>query len=196
MTYMLWPKKPMPLDFDIKKAIAAVAFLLQGQGKELDMFLGLKMLYLADKTALIQWGKTITGDSFVSMKKGPVLSRIYDLFRGTAKDKKSQQEWDTFFSQRVSNGVRLLKSVDTGILSQREMETLEKARQEILGCAPWEVADWLHQTCPEWEDPKGSSRPIDPEVILRNAGRTDDDIQTIKESNSTFVNTKEFLGIR
>jgi uncharacterized phage-associated protein len=191
----MWPQKPMPLDFDIKKAIAAVAFLLQQQGEQLDMFLGLKMLYIADKNALIHWGKTITGDSFISMKQGPVLSRIYDLFKGTAKDKKSQQEWNAFFSQKVNNAIHLLKPVDIGVLSQREKEILEKSRQEILSCAPWEVADWLHQICPEWQDPKGSSRPIDPALILRNAGRTDEEIKTIKESNSTFVSAKEFLGI-
>jgi hypothetical protein len=61
------PKKPIPLDFDIRKAIAAVAFLLKKQGGQLDMFLGLKTLYLADKMALIQWGKTITGDTFISL---------------------------------------------------------------------------------------------------------------------------------
>ncbi len=46
------------------------------------MFLSLKMLYLADKRALILWGKTITGDRFVSMQKGSVLSLIYNLFKG------------------------------------------------------------------------------------------------------------------
>src|ERR1700686_3569738 len=113
----------MLLTFEIRKAIAAVAFLLEKQGGQLDMFLSLKMLYLADKKSLIEWGKTITGDKFVSMPKGPVA-------------------------------------------------------------------------CPEWEDPKGSSIPINPRVILRNAGRTDEDIKTIEESNRAFVHTQELLGIR
>ncbi len=69
----------MTFDFDIRKTIAAVAFLAQKEDGELDMFLSLKMLYLADKRALILWGKTITGDRFVSMQKGPVLSLIYNL---------------------------------------------------------------------------------------------------------------------
>ena len=56
----------MLLIFDIEKTIAAVAYLVQREGGELDVFLAIKALYVADKDALIQWGKTITGDSFVS----------------------------------------------------------------------------------------------------------------------------------
>jgi uncharacterized phage-associated protein len=184
----------MHIEFDIRKAIAATAFLVNRQGGKLDMFLGLKMLYLADKNSLIKWGKTITGDKFVSMRRGPVLSRVYNLFKGEAV-RKHQQEWNASFSALVNQSIRLVKNVDTGILSKREMEALEGARRDINGCAPWDVAEWLHKACPEWEDPHGSSSPINTRVILKNAGRTAEEIKTIEESNSTFVNTKELLGI-
>lgn len=185
----------MTLKFDIRKAMAAVAFLMQREGGQLDMFLGLKMLYLADKNALIEWGKTITGDKFVSMPKGPVLSNVYNLFKGTAAAKK-QKEWDTHFSERVNHSIHLLKPVNTGVLSEREMDVLDTARKEVHSCAPWEVAKWLHDSCPEWKDPNGSSIPINPRVILRNAGRTEEDIKTIEESNRAFTQTNELLGIR
>jgi len=185
----------MQFIFDLRKAIAAVAFLLEKEGGQLDMFLGLKMLYLADKNSLIQWGKTITGDRFVSMPKGPVLSCMYNLFKGTAA-RKHQKEWDAYFSERVNHSVHLLKKVDTGVLSEREMDALDNARKEVKGYAPWEVADWLHKTCPEWQDPKGSSSPINPRLILRNAGRTPEEIRLIEESNRTFVHAQQLLGIR
>ena len=167
----------MTFDFDIRKTIAAVAFLAQKEDGELDMFLSLKMLYLADKQALIRWGKTITGDKFVSMQKGPVLSLIYNLFKGEEQSK-YQAEWDSVFSERVNHSIRLLRGVDIDVLSEREMEVLESARCQIHEFAPWEVARWLHQTCPEWSDPHGSSIPIDPATILRNAGKTDEEIAT------------------
>ncbi|MCU1307036.1 MAG: hypothetical protein JWN45_1731 [Acidobacteriaceae bacterium] len=185
----------MQFRFDIRKTIAAVAFLTEREGGSLDMFLSLKMLYLADKESLIRWGKTITGDSFVSMKNGPVLSEVYNLFKreGPTAD---QKEWDTFFSERVNHSIRLLRSVDVEILSEREMERLEEARQQINKFAPWTVADWLHKTCPEWEDPQGTSIPIDPDVILRNAGRTEEEIETIEESNRMYNQAKKLLGVR
>ena len=185
----------MQLQFDIKKTIAAVAFLMEREGGQLDLFLALKMLYLADKDALIRWGKTITGDSFVSMSKGPVLSEVYNLFKGEAP-RGDQQEWDAFFSERVNHSIHLLKPVDIDILSDREMNVLEEARRQIKSFAPWEIARWLHDTCPEWEDPQGSSLPIDPVTILRNAGRTEAEIEIMQESNRTFNQTRNMLGIR
>ncbi|MBL0158268.1 MAG: SocA family protein [Bryobacterales bacterium] len=37
----------------------------------------IKLLYLADREALLQWGRPITTDRWVSMDHGPVVSRIY-----------------------------------------------------------------------------------------------------------------------
>ena len=40
------------------------------------------MLYIADRIALDRLEMTITGDCYVSMKYGPVLSKVYDLIKG------------------------------------------------------------------------------------------------------------------
>ena len=183
----------MQFDFDIRKTIAAVAFLLSRERGELDMFFALKMLYLADKRALIGWGKTITGDKLVSMPKGPVLSKVYDLFKGTAP-REFQREWDAVFSERVNHSIHLLQNVDIELLSEREMEILESARKEIHSVAPWEISDWLHKICPEWEDPEGSSSPIEPETILRNAGKTEQEIQILDSSNEAFRYAKAIIN--
>ena len=129
--------------FDINKTIAALAFLARRQGAKLDMFLSIKRLYSADRRALASWGKTITGDKMVSMDKGPVLSTVYELFkgRGTADN---LREWKSYFGETVNNAV------------------------------------------PEWEDPHGGSRKIDPATILRNEGRTEDEIRMIEESAESF----------
>ena len=175
---------PIRLVFDLKKTISAVAFLAQRDG-HLDMFLSLKMLYLADKKALQSWGKTITGDKMVSMPKGPVLSTVYNLFKGEG-EVDDLNEWNSYFGETVNNKITLLKDADIGELSQDEIEALAGARAEVESYAPWSVADWLHKTCPEWEDPNGSSRPIDPAVILRNSGCTEDEIRMIEESTEVF----------
>jgi len=39
----------------------------------------IKLLYLADREALLRWGRPITTDCHVSMPKGPVVSQIYHL---------------------------------------------------------------------------------------------------------------------
>lgn len=42
-----------------------------------------KILYFADKSHLEKYGRTITGDSYVKMKFGPVPSRTYDLIKSS-----------------------------------------------------------------------------------------------------------------
>jgi len=185
----------MLFDFDIDKSIAAVTFLVQREGGEVDMFLSLKMLYLADKEALTKWGKTITGASFYSLPKGPILSEVYNLFKGTA-DKENQEKWDSYFAELVKHTIRLLQEGDVGLLSEREAEVLESARRKIHEIAPWKVADWLHKNCPEWQDPQGGSIPIDPSTILRNAGKSEEEIKLIEESNETMRFAKYILSGR
>jgi uncharacterized phage-associated protein len=183
----------MIFDFDIEKAIAAVTFLIQREGGEVDMFLSVKMLYLADKQALVNWGKTITGDSFYSLPKGPILSEIYNLFKGRGRQE-NQTMWDSHFTELVKNTIRPLREGDVGLLSEREAEVLESARRRIHEIAPWTVARWLHDTCPEWKDPHGSSIPIDPSIILRNAGKTEEEIRLIEESNESVRIAKLLLS--
>jgi uncharacterized phage-associated protein len=185
----------MLLNFDIEKTIAAVAYLVQREGGELDVFLAIKALYVADKDALIQWGKTITGDSFVSMDKGPVLSTTYNLFKGEGPESE-QAVWNANISGRVNHKVHLLHDVPLDALSEREIEALESARLQIQSMPPWRVARWLHDNCPEWQDPRGSSMPIDPSVILREAGISEEEIQGIEESNQAIQFAKYLLGSR
>lgn len=191
--FALYSPSEMIFDFDIDKAIAAVTFLLQREGGELNMFLSVKMLYLADKEALIHWGKPITGDSFYSLPKGPILSEIYNLFKGRGRPE-NQEIWDSYFTELVNNTIRPLREGEVGLLSEREAEVLESARSKIHEVAPWTVAKWLHETCPEWKDPHGSSTPIDPNIILRNAGKTEEEIRQIEESNETVRIAKLLLS--
>jgi uncharacterized phage-associated protein len=83
----------MLLDFDINKAIAATAYLIEHEGGTGDMFILVKQLYYADRSALIRWGNSITGDSLASLKKGPIVSGIYDLLKGKGTEK-YQIQWN------------------------------------------------------------------------------------------------------
>ena len=185
----------MEFRFDIRKAMASVAFLAGRAGGQVDMFLSLKTLYLADKRALTGWGRTITGDAFRALKKGPVLWTIYKLFKGTAYPR-IQQEWDANFTERVNHLIGVRKEISTDALSQREMEVLAWAQDEINGMAPWDVADWLHKTCPEWKDPGDNSLPITPEEILASAGRSAEEIAQLSESEHDFQQARLVLGAR
>lgn len=66
----------MRLRFNDRKATQAAALLLQLRGGKMSYMKLIKLLYLADREALLQWGRPITTDRYVSMNRDPVLSRI------------------------------------------------------------------------------------------------------------------------
>ncbi len=185
----------MLLDFDIKKAIAATAFLIEREGGSEDMFVLLKKLYYADRLGLIKWGKPITGDSLASLDKGPILSRVYDFLKGTGLEKDLIQ-WNDVVRREDNYRIVLRKEADKGVLSEREIETLEEARKTINEVPKRRLAKWLHEQCPEWEDPHGSSIPIDPSKILRIAGKSEDEIRQIEEANEELRFVNYLLGAR
>ena len=65
----------MLLDFNIDKSICATGYLIERAGGCEDMFMLLKKVYFADRSALIGWGQSITGDRLASLEKGPVVRR-------------------------------------------------------------------------------------------------------------------------
>jgi hypothetical protein len=183
------------LNFNIKKAKAAAAYLIEHSGGSQAMFYLIKMLYYADRTALINWGNSITGDSFASLQKGPIVSDIYNFLKVPAvgqPQSRNAVEWRESIGRRNSadNEIFVLQEVDQSVLSEREIEVLEQARL-VINQIHGSIAKWLHDNCPEWQDPRGSSIPIDPSVILRLAGRSEEEINELEETNHqvAFLNS-------
>ena len=46
----------------------------------------------------------------------------------------------------------------------------------------WEIVDYTHDNCPEWEDPNGSSSPIPLEQLFAAIGRSEDEATTLAAS--------------
>jgi len=171
----------MLLDFDINKAIAAAGFLLEREGGSDDMFPLIKKIYFADRSALIEWGQSITGDKLASLAKGPIVSGIYNLLKGKGEEE-NQIKWNNFIQRREPYTIKLRKAPEKGLLSKREKEVLEKSRMTIDSIRG-SIPTWLHRHCPEWTDPGQSSSPIDPSTILRLAQKSEEEIRRLEEAN-------------
>jgi hypothetical protein len=184
------------LRLDIDKAIAATAYLIQKAGGRYDVFVLMKTICLADRTALIKHGRTITGDRLVSMDKGPIVSGIYDLIKG--KEVRGHPDaltkWKKCITERQVHTLRLRCMPELGFLSVREIGTLDAAFQTISEIPPYWLSDWMRLNFQEWEDPKGSSVEIDPARILKTAKKSDEEIEEINEEISSVNLMKAFLG--
>lgn len=162
-----------------EKAAQAAAYLVKLHGGQINLMALIKLLYLADRTALIETGFPITGDQMVSMPHGPVLSQIYD----SAKWEIEGDPWNSYISERTGHEVFLVnENPSRGELSDYEIRVLEVIHSEFGHMNQFKLRDLTHDL-PEWRDPQGSSLPIDPLTILRAVGRSGEDIAQLSQQS-------------
>lgn len=170
--------------FDERKSAQASAFLLHKAGGSLPLLKLIKLLYLAERLSLQRYGDTITGDQFVAMPHGPVLSKTLDLINGFEQSK--QGGWETWISDRANHSVSLkdrsmIRSADDLLaLSETDLECLDAVWAEFGHWDKFKLRDYTHsQACPEWEDPRGSSRPIPPARLLKALGYKPEQVEAL-----------------
>jgi hypothetical protein len=176
--------------FDIRKAVAATGYLCELNDGSLDMLKCIKMLYIADRNALVEWHRPITGDEFWSLQHGPILSRIYDLIRGRIFGPE-MEIWQGVFNPRKGDMVSLRGGIrlDTRPLSRREKHALDESFARIQPLSIGQVIDLVHKF-PEWKDPGSSSLPIDPKTIFYHENFGENAVKEIEEDLEAFQAAK------
>ena len=66
-------------------------------------------------------------------------------------------------------------------LSKADTDVLESIWNQFGSLSRWEIRDYTHQHCPEWEDPHGSSRPISFEKLFQSLGRSSDEAKRLAD---------------
>lgn len=131
----------------------------------------IKLLYLADREALLRLGHPITYDAYVSMDHGPVLSRTLNLITEEAPPD-TESVWRECISAPENYTVSQLTDCGTAALSEAEIEVLDDIFKQYGLMNRWELVDHVHRL-PEWVDPHGSAVPISYLDILLGAGKTE-----------------------
>jgi len=166
--------------FNEKKTAQAAAYLLTMCGGQLPYISLVKMLYLADRHTLIEIGQPITGDRYVSMKNGPVLSRVLDIIHMGEEPSRDGHEWLERISAPTGDGYTVrarTEAPDDSELSDYEIGVLQNVAETYGKMDRWDLVRFTH-TLPEWMNNR-SAIAIDPELILRAAGKSDEDIERI-----------------
>lgn len=161
--------------FDERKTAQAAAYLVFLKGGQMNYMALIKLLYLADRQSLQDIGLPITGDRMVSMPHGPVLSNTLDIIKGQPTDGLLFHE----YLQRSGYDVEAKQAFETDELSQFELETLKAVYEKYGHLNQWGLEDLTH-ALPEWIDPDGSSFPVDVTAILKDSGRSTEEIEELE----------------
>jgi uncharacterized phage-associated protein len=164
----------MSLRFNERKATEAAAFLLRLRGGRMHYLKLIKLLYLADREALLRWGVPITTDRYVSMDHGPVTSKIYNLI----VDEGDKPFWSEYVSAPADYQVTLLRDAPADQLSRAEESLLQEIFSRYGHLYRWDLVDVVHKL-PEWKDPNGSAIPISIRDILQGGGLSPDEADAI-----------------
>ena len=142
----------------------------------------LKFMYLTDREALRRWGAPVTNDRYVSMKLGPVLSGVYDLL---VVPSEVPTYWHRHISSPEKYEVSLIADPGDDQLSDAEEELMGEIFATYGNQSQWQLSDLTHEF-PEWQDPDGSSIPIDVKDILRAVGIDDAEADAIAKDLKGF----------
>lgn len=180
---------------DIEKLIQTTGYILKKYNGTLNYTKLIKILYLADRKAMSETGYSITGDSYVSMKDGPVLSSLYDLIKNRYYDRVVQYYWNSKFQTDGYSIYLVAQFIPDGLLSNFESETLDSTDRKFHYSSYSSLIDYVHdkKNCPEWKNTQ-SRIPISETEILRNVGFTDDDIRIIEEEKESYRKEAELIA--
>lgn len=145
--------------FNKRKAAQVAAFFSNREGDEIAVLKLTKLIYLSDRQHMDSHGFPILNDKLVSMTHGPVNSITNNLVNGNIPCK----DWDDFVSDRLEYCVGATKRFsedDLDELSDAELTSLHAVWDRFGAMDKWEIRDWTHSNCPEWEDPNGGVSDI------------------------------------
>lgn len=179
--------------FNVKKAAQVAAYFAKRGGGTINVLKLTKLIYLADREFLSRYDMPILWDRLVSMPHGPVNSDTYAWMDGQFGE---NQDWDAYLSDRNNHDVALanpeVAENDLDELSEAELEILDHTWRAFGHMDRFQLRDYTHKHCPEWENPEGSSSGIPYDRVLKylnkdHAVDTADDIESLRNLDRVFA---------
>lgn len=179
---------------NIDKLIQSVAYILSKNENKLNYTKLIKILYLSDRKAIFETGVSISSDTYVSMKDGPVLSGLYDLIKNKFSDKSVQFYWNSKFQTDGYDIYKIVDFIPKGELSDSDTETFDLMIEKFKDFSYSQMIDYVHnpENCPEWKNTH-SSIPLKKSEILHSMGFSDEIIQSVEDEDSFYQEEKKLL---
>lgn len=175
--------------FNQVKTAQVASWIIAKCGNPIEVLKLMKLLYLVDRRAMELYGYSVTGDRMVSMPHGPVLSQTLAVINGAGRPD-TQGGWDSRMTDREGRRIGLKPGVDVSPdaldeLSDMDLQIMEEVVNEHGARRAWDLREYTHNECPEWEDPQGSSRPISSEQLFSAFGFGDQKVARLSDMHKS-----------
>lgn len=179
--------------FNEKKATQLAAAFIERSGGVLNYMKLIKLMYMADRAALVGWARPITGDAYLAMKHGPVLGETYSMI-SDGHSPASDSYWFAYVKRTGQYDVSLSQPCPPNNLSDAERAVIEKIFEEYGHYEKWKLVDYLHETLPEWSHPEMGCFSISVQDILTAEGFSIKQATEVEEEMSSLKEAKILLG--
>lgn len=168
---------PYQPKFNEQKATEAASMLISLNGGSINYMSLIKLLYFIDREALNRWERPITYDVYKSLPHGPIVNTIYNLIMG----KLPSVLWKEYIHTIKSNYDVVLTGSPpkTRKMSKIECDLIKEIYSKYGHFGPFELEAISH-TLPEWQDPDGSSLPLELVDLLKALNFHPDDVLRVE----------------
>ena len=135
----------MNVQFDKEKSLNALLYVANRVQRK-DFHKIFKIIYFADRQHLADWGRPITGDTYIAMEAGPVPSRLYDMLKIVRGDSylPDMEGLSKYFQVENWMYVRPLQDADLNKLSANEQEAMSEAIEKYAALSYDEIKEKSH----------------------------------------------------
>ena len=187
---------------DASKTINALGFFAKRQGGEtMNCMKAYKLIWLADRYHLRQYGRTITGDRYFAMQRGLVPSDTKNIVEGENPRRIVVDGLNRTAIQhdKESFSYRFVSDIDQDVFSESDREVLELIWNTYGKLDQWQLSELSHKA-PEWkqyesllkESEEKNSFPVDIDLFFENF---DDGYGLFSDSEEKMMATKQYYHL-
>lgn len=158
-----------------RKAAQVAAFFAVKENGRINVLKLAKLLYLAERVSMERFDEPMFFDKLVSMDHGPVTSISLNQMNGLSQS----TDWDEYISGRREYDIVAVRGLELNRLdelSRADLKILNDLWDEFGAMDRYQIRDWTHSNCPEWENPHGSSEPIPHDRVFKFLGKQHADL--------------------
>ena len=165
---------------DADKVINAIAYFAERCPDSTKMKI-CKLIYYSDKLHLNRYGRPVTGDTYIRMRKGPVPSMGLNLMRHTAYFEGASELFDEVIAVKGIE-VKALRAFNRNVFSRSDMRVMHEVMQSF-GC---ESAEALSERSHDEESWKNSqmNRRIKFEMLFGDEPESQQMLKLLQEEST------------
>jgi uncharacterized phage-associated protein len=152
--------------FNYRKSVEVINYFANKENGSIDKLKCIKLVWLADRLHLINYGRTITYDSYYAMNKGPVPSGTKDLIDDSSFLSKEEKSYRNNKIVKEGNNIHSIADVDNNLFSKTEINVLDTVYKHFKGYDGKKLSEFSHKF-PEWLKNKDSLSPSTSRVPIQ-----------------------------